>query len=520
MRNTFSALCLLTGLLPALAFAAAAGTPVGRVQIASGDVQIVAADKRSRPLARGDVVNEGDTIVTGKTGAAHIRMIDEGIIAVRPDTTLLIDTYRYEGREDGSERGVLSLIKGGFRTITGVIGRTNKSQYIVNTRGATIGIRGTDHEPYFIPPPQPGETPVGEPGTYNKVNVGETFIRSDTGTVEVGPNQVGFASLQPNVAPVRLERLPQFMRSSTLPRGKPDMRNVRDFTPRDPRRAELVQQLRERNVSPRDLRRLLAFRIRTAGEDFDLGGQSTETFRFAPPGVALSGSFIYVEDGNLRGTTGGLFVTDRSGDSILLNAGNEPVILSDRSGFRYSREGASMVDRGGAFVDGAGVLWGVYTGGLQFTEAAGVSRVLLLTFMETNSFTPAATLALPGAAAYTTTVGFTSPVDENRRIGGVADLNAGVMFGASPRLVAYNLRVRDASARNWTASLAAPQSLQSFSRPPSGTNLNVTCSGACPAAGSGKASGFVIGDNRGGLMSSYGLIAGPNFVTGSILVRQ
>ena len=37
---------------------------------------------------------------------------------------------------------------------------------------ATIGIRGTDHEPVFIPEPKPGETPVGQPGTYDKVNSG------------------------------------------------------------------------------------------------------------------------------------------------------------------------------------------------------------------------------------------------------------------------------------------------------------------------------------------------------------
>ena len=509
-------MCVLA-LLPALA--AAAGAPVGRVQVASGEVQITGADKQSRPLARGDLVHEGDTIVTGRTGAAHLRMIDDGVIALRPDTSLVIQTYRYEGREDGSERGVLSLVRGGFRTITGVIGRTNKSQYLVNTSGgATIGIRGTDHEPYFIPAPEPGETAVGTPGTYNKVNIGETFISSPGGRIELSANQVGFASLETGMPPVRLERMPQFMRSSTLPRGKPDMRNVREATSRDPRRAELGDAVRDRQAA---LRRLFAYRLRTAGEDFDLAGQTGTSLRFAPDGTALSASIIFREEGDVRGNTGGVVVTERSGDSILLNASNEPQIVSDRSGFRYSRENAPIVDRGAAAVDGAGVLWGVYAGGLRFTADGTVSRTLLFTFIETNLPTPNSVLMTPGAAAYGTTVGFTRPVDENGRIGGTATLNAGVIFGANPRIVSYNLNVADASARNWSASLNGPQSLASFARSPGAPNLSVTCSGACAPSGVGQASGIVVGANGGGLMSSYGLTAGPNnFVTGSVLVRR
>jgi len=74
-----------------------------------------------------------------------------------------------------------------------VIGRRNKSNYLVNTPTAKIGIRGTDHEPYYVPSPAPGETLPAPPGTYNKVNVGETVIRTPGGTVVVGANQIGFA---------------------------------------------------------------------------------------------------------------------------------------------------------------------------------------------------------------------------------------------------------------------------------------------------------------------------------------
>jgi len=510
----------LLGLSVSAAANAASSPAVGRFQLSSGDVQIITPDKKSRPGSRGELVNEGDTVVTGKTGAAHIRMSDDGIIAMRADTTIVIDTFRWEGREDGTERSVLSLVKGGFRAITGVIGRTNKSQYIVNTTTATIGIRGTDHEPFFIPAPAAGETPSAEPGTYNKVNIGETFIRTSAGTVELGQNQVGFASVQGNVAPVRLERMPEFMRATAMPRGKPDMRGVREFASRAERRAEAVRGLQERNISPQQFRQALLFRIRTAGEDFDLAGQSGG-FRFAPRDTALTGSLLYFTGGNVRFDIAGV-VAGNGRDSILLDSSNNPRIVSDQSSdFRYSREGAPLIDRGATIVDGEGVKWGVYAGGLRFDQR-GVSQALLFTFMLAAQATPLSVLTQPGVAVFNTTAGFTAPVDENRNVGGMARLDATVVFGANPRITNYDLRVTDGRARLWNANLNTPsQSLASFARNPTSPNLAVTCAGAaCGApAGQGQASGFVIGPNRGGLISSYGLSAGNSAVTGSIVVK-
>jgi len=198
---------------------------VGTIQFAVGNIQIRDAAGKLRPVAKGAAVNEGDVILTAPSASAQIRMSDGAIIAVRPDTELRIDTYRFAGKEDGSESAVLSLLKGGMRTITGVIGRSNRTNYRLGTVTATIGIRGTDFEVYHTPaagekisPPladalfQPApyaESAVGDqplrimlaqagstrsdaplllaaappsappplpPGTFNKVNVGATQL--------------------------------------------------------------------------------------------------------------------------------------------------------------------------------------------------------------------------------------------------------------------------------------------------------------------------------------------------------
>ena len=171
---------------------------VGRVQFVHGDVQIVGAAGVRRAMLQREAVYEGDTLISAKSGYAQLRMVDDAVIALRPDTVLRVDTYHYHAdQHDGSERGFFFLLKGGFRAITGAIGRNNKLNYLVTTPVATVGIRGTDHEPMYIPPPAPDETAIGEPGVYDLVNAGSAYIQTSQGSVVINPNEVGFTNSSP-----------------------------------------------------------------------------------------------------------------------------------------------------------------------------------------------------------------------------------------------------------------------------------------------------------------------------------
>ena len=123
---------------------AAQAAPAARVDFAIGDVAAVNKAGQSRPLAKGAQVEEGETVNTN-AGRAQLRFTDGAYVSLQPQSEFRIDQYRYEGRQDGSERTFLSLLKGGLRTITGFVGRTNKKNYQVNTTVATIGIRGTEY---------------------------------------------------------------------------------------------------------------------------------------------------------------------------------------------------------------------------------------------------------------------------------------------------------------------------------------------------------------------------------------
>lgn len=118
--------------------------PAARIDFAVGNVTAIAPNGQQRSLAKGAQLNEGETVNTNN-GRAQLRFTDGAYVSLQPESQFRIDQYKFDGKTDGSEKGLFSLLKGGLRTITGLVGRTNKQNYQVNTTVATIGIRGTEY---------------------------------------------------------------------------------------------------------------------------------------------------------------------------------------------------------------------------------------------------------------------------------------------------------------------------------------------------------------------------------------
>ena len=138
MRSLIILLVLLSA--PGLALAQA-----GRFLLAVGDV-VVARGPTEIRAATGTEVQSGDTIRVGPASNAQIRLTDESIVGLRPGTLFRLDEFAYSGQGDGNERSLFTLLKGGFRTVTGAIGRLHsRERYAVRTPTATIGIRGTHY---------------------------------------------------------------------------------------------------------------------------------------------------------------------------------------------------------------------------------------------------------------------------------------------------------------------------------------------------------------------------------------
>ena len=189
---------------------ASSATTFAHIELVEGIVTLIDDKGQSRIAHVGDTVEEGDTVSTGADGELQMLTEDQGFIAVRPNTRMKVEAYRANG--DAEDMSVISLLSGTFRSITGWIGTFNRNKYQIKTPTAVIAIRGTDHEPFHIPEPAPGEQPVAAPGTYDKVNSGSTAIRNTAGEVVVNPKEVGFAPHDAKSAPQISKAIPHFYR--------------------------------------------------------------------------------------------------------------------------------------------------------------------------------------------------------------------------------------------------------------------------------------------------------------------
>jgi hypothetical protein len=87
----------------------------------------------------------GDMLITAKDSYAQVEMNDGTKMTLRPNSNLRIESYQFRKEAPQADNVVLRLLKGGFRTVTGLIGkRGNTDAYKLRAATATIGIRGTD----------------------------------------------------------------------------------------------------------------------------------------------------------------------------------------------------------------------------------------------------------------------------------------------------------------------------------------------------------------------------------------
>src|SRR6185503_16357755 len=191
-----------SGMLLALISAAFAGEAAaatgGRVDFATPGATVAGNDGQQRPLAKGTEIGTGDTIRTDAAARAQIRFTDGSYVSLQPNTEFAIKDYNFEGRADGSERGIFGLAKGAMRTVTGLIGRVTRNRYQITTPTATVGIRGTG-------------------GRIEVLNDGSTLIAgtsgiwtlsNPSGTLDIPAGTFGKAPSAPNQPPQKSDRGP------------------------------------------------------------------------------------------------------------------------------------------------------------------------------------------------------------------------------------------------------------------------------------------------------------------------
>jgi hypothetical protein len=150
-------MAMLTWLLCAAlllgASSAWAAQVVGVVAHSSGPLLDRKADGSVKGLGPKSEVENGDTLVAEKNTYAQIRFVDNSEITLKPGTTFRIENFSYDAGKPETDSAAFDLVKGGLRSITGLLGKRNKEKFSLKTPSATIGIRGTTFVAEYVPKP-------------------------------------------------------------------------------------------------------------------------------------------------------------------------------------------------------------------------------------------------------------------------------------------------------------------------------------------------------------------------------
>ena len=130
------------GLLLLLVSSAALAVPAAYVHELHGEARALTKGQ-SRVLEVGSTLEPGDEISVSK-GSATLKFEDGQIVALQERSRFAIVNYQYNKARVADSNVVLSLLSGGMRYITGIIGGTRRDAIRLQAGTATIGIRGTD----------------------------------------------------------------------------------------------------------------------------------------------------------------------------------------------------------------------------------------------------------------------------------------------------------------------------------------------------------------------------------------
>lgn len=176
--------------------------PAGRVLALAGEATLSRAGQQL-PLRAGAMVESGDVLAVGERSALQVRFTDESVVALRANSEFRIEDYRFDKNTE-QDRSVMGLLKGGMRTITGLIGKANQKNYMVRTATSTIGIRGTHFT--VVSCSNDCRNTDGTPGpngTFGGVTDGRISVSNSSGQHEFG-QQDYFHVPSADAAPVRL----------------------------------------------------------------------------------------------------------------------------------------------------------------------------------------------------------------------------------------------------------------------------------------------------------------------------
>lgn len=179
-----------------------AANTVGQVTHLSGTLIAKHADGSAKLFSVKSEVQEGDTLSTEKDTYARIKFSDGAEVVLRPNTQLKVAAYSFNEAKPEADNIFMSMLKGGLRAVTGLVGKRNRQAVTFGAVTATIGIRGTHFGALICQSTGAGgndcadvPTVTGKPpeiGLHVDVADGAIVLKNEAGEQLVNAGQFGF----------------------------------------------------------------------------------------------------------------------------------------------------------------------------------------------------------------------------------------------------------------------------------------------------------------------------------------
>ncbi|MEW6165438.1 MAG: FecR family protein [Pseudomonadota bacterium] len=365
------------GLLFALGFfqITAHAVSAGRVLVAVGDVSAT-RNGATIKLTAGAAIESGDVIHTGSTSNTQLRFTDGAIVALRPETEFAVESYSFKGAESPAkeEKSFFSLLKGGLRTITGLIGKRDRDAYRMKTATATVGIRGTHYNLVFCQQNcRNSDGSLARDGLYGGVLDGAIALKNEAQERVFGRDEVFYVA-DANTPPQQLLAPPQFLRdrldgqARTKEKGQEAGETQEARTESQPEEQQVAVAPVE---SPRTDENPVGAEVAEPEIQLAQDELSETVEQNAGGGGVLGGDGVAPAAG-----TSSIFLSAEynpsGGAHNASNSDTDTTVVVDGSGIvntsHYQRGTASSHESG---ADGGAIVWGRWAGGTAFLYGWG-----------------------------------------------------------------------------------------------------------------------------------------------------
>ena len=173
MKRSLERLLQCAALAAALCLPLAARAAAGEFTFVTGAVTLTKPGAAAATPTRGTPVDPGDRITTGADGMAQLTMVDNARLSLRPNTQFVIEQYPQQ--KESATGSVLTLLRGTLRTFTGLLAASNRDKFVMKTRVATVGIRGSGNILYACEGADCDESVTGGSKTDGAITVNHTI---------------------------------------------------------------------------------------------------------------------------------------------------------------------------------------------------------------------------------------------------------------------------------------------------------------------------------------------------------